>query len=248
MHSFCLSYLFDFGILLAFNLEDGYYDKGVNMRNENVEYNEVRCKNLIIGDEETGYINLKVNQIDDSPCLEIQSNDGNEDSSITIGYKDGTPIISLITNRTDEKKHIIKLSFDENYMPIMELGIQDDEEKYDNVIGIGLTDKGTPSLALSSDLDQDTSVVAGLSINEKGQAYLVLNNESVKGGSITVGVDDDGGVITIRTNQEPTDETESQKSREGILLVNNSEVTLMDIKGQKIGSRNLKKRKHLPRR
>lgn len=117
------------------------------MRNENVEYNEVRCKNLIIGDEETGYINLKVNQIDDSPCLEIQSNDGNEDSSITIGYKDGTPIISLITKRT---------------------------------------------------------------------------------------------------NQEPTDETESQKRREGILLVNNSEATLMDIKGQKIGSRNLKKENTYP--
>lgn len=209
------------------------------MGNENVEFNEVRCKNLILGDEQTGYINLTVNKIDESPFLEIKPNDGNEDSSITIGYKDGKPILTLTTNKTNEKKHIIKLYFGDGDMPIMEMGAQEDETNYDNLIALGLTDDGTPLLAMATEFEEDTSVVAGLFINEKGHANLVLKNESVKGGWIVIRADDDGGGILMRTNEDPSVENESQKTNRGILLINSSKVTLMDIKGQTIGGKNI---------
>ena len=213
------------------------------MENEDVEFNEVRCKTLILGDEETGFINLKVSKIDDSPAIEINPNEGDEDSSIIIGFKDGRPILNLITNKTNEKRHIITLHFDEGGMPIMEMGTQYAENKYENLIGLGLSHEGTPVLILSSEVDQDTFVAAGLIITEDGQASLVLRHENVKGGNIVIRVDDDGGGIIMETNEDSTDQTDSTKLSKGILLVNNSKVTLMDIKGQTIGSKNKQEEK-----
>lgn len=218
-----------------------YCEEGVNMGNESVEFNEIRCKTLTLGDEETGFINLKVNKIDDSPCLEIESDEANEDSSITIGYQDGKPIISLLTNKNNEKKHIIKLQFDESSMPTIETAIQDDEENYDQLSALGLTPEGTPGLIMITKPNQDTCVLTGILISKNGEACLLLSNENVKGGRIAIRVDDDGGGISIRTNQDSTDKTDSQKRSEGIILVDNSEVTFMDIKGYVIGGKkNLK--------
>ena len=215
------------------------------MGNENVEFNEVRCKNLILGDEDTGLINLKVNKIDDSPFLEIEANDGNEDSSITIGFKDGKPILTLSTNKTNEDEHIITLYFDEEGMPITEMRVKDKEKKYGNQIALGLDSDGTPILALASEPEQDKSVLACLFITESAEAVLFLKNDKIKGGSIAIKADDDGGFISIGRNEDSTDETDSQKKSQGILLVNNSEITLMDIKGHTIGGKNIKEENKL---
>ena len=213
------------------------------MKNENVEFNEIRCKKLILGDEEAGFINLKVSNIDNSPVIEMTPVDGNEESSITIGFKNGTPILNLITNKTIEKQHIIKLHFDEDGLPIMEMGIQDHEENYDNIVALGLVNEGTPLLLLGSDSDQDPYVVAGLLINENGHANLILKNNSVKGGDITLRVDDDGGGIVMRTSEDTTNRDESKTSNKGITLINTTKMTFMDIKGQTIGGINIQEEK-----
>lgn len=211
------------------------------MENGNVEYNEVKCKNLILGDEETGFINLKVSKIDDSPAIEINPNDGNEDSSIRIGFKDGRPILSLTSHDADKKKNTICFTFNDQGMPTFELITNViDEDNFDSGFAVGFSE-GQPLLGLISKQDEHTSI-ASLYIDED-VTHFVLSNRSKNGGFISMKVDSDDSSIVIRDYEELTDETESQKKNKGIYLINNSEVTLIDVNGQVIGGRNIQKEK-----
>lgn len=211
------------------------------MENENVEFNEVKCKNLILGDEETGFINLKVSKIDDSPVIEINPSDSNEENSITIGFKDGRPILRLTSNEADNKKSVISLYFDDKSRAIVEIFIGNNEEDYDSALVMGIGTEGTPMLGMNSKHYENNSIV-GLNINEEGAAQLLLSNRSIKGGFISMMVDNDDSFIVIKNYEELTDETESQKKSKGIYLVNNSDVTLIDVNGQVIGGRNTQKK------
>lgn len=209
------------------------------MENENVEFNEVRCKNLVLGDEETGFINLKVTKIDESPAIEINPNDGNEDSSITIGFEKGRPRLTLTSHDINKNRNTICLSFTDDGMPSIEIiGNHSNDLEFDSAIAMSLLD-GLPLLGLLTKPTKDDEIksIAVISITEKDQANLLISNNSIKGGFIALRVENDGGAIIIN-NKESTDENKSQEIGKGILLVNNSEMTAIDIKGQTIGGRN----------
>lgn len=208
------------------------------MENENAEYSEVRCKTLILGDEETGFINLKVSKIDDSPCLEIESNEGNEDSSITIGFNEGKPIIQLTSHDADKKENTISLSFNDDGLPIFELATNcTNEDGFDSGFSIGFSD-GRPMLGLISNHDEQTSI-ASLFIDDQEISHLVLANERIKGGLVAMRAGNDGASLIVANYKDIIDAADGQLRGKGILLVNNSELTLMDIKGHTIGGRNI---------
>lgn len=214
------------------------------MGNENVEFNEVRCKTLILGDEETGFINLKVSNIDNFPAIEINPNDGNEESSIRLGFQNGRPILLLTNNESEKIEAYIKLSFDEEGMPAIEIPIENNEEKHESVLLLGFNTKGCPVLGLASKRNQIQSMAA-LHIDDEDAVHLVLSNEGIKEELIILSVDNDGSAIIIKTKEESTDE--KQKRDKGILLVNNSKMTLMNVKGQIIGGRNIQEKKNSPK-
>ena len=80
------------------------------VENENVEFNEVRCKKLVLGDEETGVLYISMTGDEGNSGLKITQSEEDNGNNIIIGFSDGKPTIILnSSNKEEDIKGVIQL-------------------------------------------------------------------------------------------------------------------------------------------
>lgn len=102
------------------------------MTNGNVEFNEVRCKKLVLGDDESGVFHLSVIGNREKPQLMITDSEGNSSGAVYIKFVDGMPTLYL-----EGEDNGIQLRVNSNGAVDFQIGKNGSEEMSNIVLGIG---------------------------------------------------------------------------------------------------------------
>lgn len=194
------------------------------MENKNVEYNEIRCNKLIVGDRETGFVMLSVSKEERSPALTLSLTHEDHKAGVVIGFRDGAPTLGLI-NENGEKKGSIAIGFGDGELPTLTFYSEDAADGKARNITLGVDDDGFPSLFLSAPSDKGRSIV-NLGIDDIS-SYLALIGRSVDGSNIVLrSSNEEAGIILTSS-----DRLKAEEEILGILLISNSEGSVINIEG-----------------
>lgn len=177
------------------------------MANENVEFNEVRCNKLLLGNEETGFFQLSVNSKEGNPVLEITPDDKTDSGKIIIQFQDGIPTLTLDNKDIgDGSSSKIMLSF---------------------------SDDGHALLFIVKAHDNNMRSFATLGVNPNDTSYLYLVNNKSKGSEILMQADDSKGAIVALTSTVKREKTEKDNAtRWGIVMMHTPQESVINVEGK----------------
>ena len=168
------------------------------MSDENVEFNEIRCNTLILGNKDTGTISLRIDDEDGTPNLFISG--GDEEQGIYLGFNNDSPVLAFV-NKNGKREGVIGLKFNDEGYPVLTLSRKRDENENVNEVKLGFDESGDAVLRLSNGQNEDSAVVS-LSVDDDGSIFLFLANRNVKGGNIFFSVDKtDAGIAITSTDR-----------------------------------------------
>ena len=114
------------------------------MSNENVKCNEIQCNKIILGNEETGHIELSVSKEEESTALILSQ--GSDLGKIVMSFKSGKPSLSIFSTGGD-KEGAIEIGFTDAGIPLLNLIGERVEDKDPNAVTVGFDSDGTPMLS-----------------------------------------------------------------------------------------------------
>lgn len=201
-----------------------------NENNENVEFNEVHCKKLVLGDEKTGFITLKVNGVEGVfTSLSVESSQDKNSGEVQIEFHNGIPRLRLANRAEDMNKGDIVLAFGKEGNPYLLIEIEDGG-KSEKSIMLGISVSGQPRLfLLNEEGEEDTSVSMGTYTD--GSPFVMLVNENLDGGNIVLWTNDDGANISISSAERIKKSLENPKDAIGLLLASNKNASRLLIEG-----------------
>ena len=202
------------------------------MSNENVEFNEIRCNKLILGNKKTGSISLRIDDKDGTPNLFLSGGDG--EKGIYIGFNNGNPVLSLV-NTDGKKEGTIGLTFNDDSSPVFTLSMKGDDNEKVNAVRLGFGDDGDAVLRLSNGQDEDSGFV-NLSVDDDGSIFLFLVNRNVKGGNIFFSVDKTDAGVAITS----TDRMQNREAPWGLYIGTGINGSGIEVEGEKYFDRNRK--------
>lgn len=193
------------------------------MENKNVEYNEIRCNKLILGDRKTGLVGLTVSKEEGFPALALSLTREDHKASVVIGFKDGAPTLGLI-DKNGDKTGTIEIGFDERKSPMLTFHNKSAVDGDAKHIKLGFDDNGFPMLYLSPGNKEIGSVKLGA---DDVSSYLALIRRSINSGNIVLRSGDESAGIVVTS----LDRLETEEEIFGILLFTNSEGSVLNIEG-----------------
>lgn len=200
------------------------------MKDENVEFNEIRCNKLILGNEETGIIELGVSTDNGSTQLVISQRDAK--GRIYIDFDNGSPGLYISYNEGGKLSGMVALSFNNEGFPRFTLGGRIEEDKVDNSISLELAEDASPRLSLIDDRNgRQSNILLGTGGN--GRLYLSLANTGAEGGIIFLNTADDYASIGMSSSKQLADEDKSSDERWGVLISNRSDGSEVSVEGEK---------------
>ena len=202
-----------------------FQEKGKTMKDENVEFNEIRCNRLILGNEETGVIDLKIDEEDGTPKLGI-FNDADSGKGIFIGFSDGVPTLSFV-NKDGKECGIIRLTFNDEGSPVFHLIKERDENEDVTEIKLGINSDGDAVLRLSNGQNEDRGFVF-LSADRDRSLSLMLVNRNIKGGNIIFGVDKANAGMLMTS----TDRLKNEDAPWGVSIATGVEESKLEVEGK----------------
>ena len=195
------------------------------MSNENVEYNEIRCNKLLLGNEETGYISLRGMLDEETDPGLVISQGGDKGGDIIIGFKEGRPTLALF-NESGKKEGVIEIGFNNDGAPTLRFFSGEAEDDSLDAVTLGFDSNGSPSLYLSK-ATEDGETFINLSAQDDGSLYLALSSSGATGGKIFLNTDDEGAGIMLSSE----DRMEGEEERWGIFMVTDKERSTLDAEG-----------------
>ena len=196
------------------------------MSSEKVEYNEIRCNKLVLGNEETGFVELGVIDNQGSPNLVLSQNLEATESAIILGFNDGIPTIELLNIDGGEMKSFIGFRFTNNGYPILNMSKKSDAGESRDVVDLGFNSEGYPTLFLLNSSGEDDAVVS-LRVDDNGCVSLFLTNENVKGANVVLRVDKDAACMITGTN----DRIKNEKNQ-GVLILTGPNGSSLSLEGK----------------
>ena len=199
------------------------------MSNENAEFNEIRCNKLVLGNEETGIIELGVRKSGESTALVVSQRGAK--GSIYIDFDNGRPALYLSNGESEESDGMIALSFNDEGFPKLILAGKMVEGEIENSIFLGLAQDASPRLYLSDDRKgKESYIVLGSSGNDK--LYLTLANQGPEGGIIFLNAAAAFASIGMSSNSQLDDEDRGTDERWGVLIANRSDGSELNVEGE----------------
>lgn len=195
------------------------------MKDENVEFNEIRCNRLILGNKETGTIGLMINEVDGTPSLML-FNDEDSGTGISIGFSNGVPFLSFV-NTDGKKEGVIGISFNDEGFPVLTFSKRGDGNEKVNEIRLGFDNDGDAVLRLSNGQNEDSGFVA-LSVDKDGSPFLMLAHRNVKGGNIILSADKANAGMAITS----TDRMENADAPWSVSISTGVEGSKLDVEGK----------------
>ena len=202
-----------------------FQEKGKTMKDENVEFNEIRCNKLILGNKETGTIILSIDEEDGTPKLGI-FNDADSGTGISIGFSNGVPTLTFV-NQDGKKCGIIRLTFNDKGFPVLHLFKERGENEDINEVRLGFDSNGENVLRLSNGQNEDRGF-ANLSVDENGRLSLMLVNRNIKGGNIIFRVDKTNAGIVMTSR----DRMENEDAPWGLYIATDAEGSKLEVEGE----------------
>ena len=208
------------------------------MTNGNVEYNEVRCKTILLGSEETGFIQLSVTEDPDdsptmSPTLSIFDPNNDKPAGVGIQFIDGHPTLTLqVRNeKNDSLKSIILLMFDEKGLPFLQINNHDETGAIIKNITLGLMDDEFPRLHFSSN-EKNSESFMRMGLGKHGEPHILMINEDLKGGNIFVIADKDEAAMMLTSRDRLANQDSKTGDTWGILMVQGPEQSMINVEGK----------------
>ena len=193
------------------------------MSDNNVKYDTIQANKLILGNEEDGFIELMVTNVEGNISLGIISRD-NSKGGIVLGFYNGQPTIALL-NRDDEKEPVgAILSFNKEGLPVLRMSGKSNS----GAIILELRDNELPQLSLSgrTDGESDESAVH-LGFNPDGDLHLLLSGEGIKGGNILLRADGDSAGVML-TSRDRIKDGENW----GVFMYSDPGESILDVEGE----------------
>lgn len=196
------------------------------MKKKSVEYDEIRCNKLILGDGEKGYIILSIDDETGHPALAMSQE--NASGTILLSLKDGIPSLSLLNKGTNEQRGLVELKLNDNGFPILNfLRLGNDNEDLSE-ISLGLNDDGQPRLYLSNKSGSVPNFI-DIGVDNDGSVYLLITNRETKGGNIIIRANKDGVGIMMSTEDR---RRQIGGGSWGVVLATDSEESILGFEGE----------------
>ena len=195
------------------------------MKDGNVEFNEIRCNRLVIGNKETGIAVLTLSKEDENPVLILSPGDAEE--GIVLGFKDGMPTLGLHTGDVRKNTALVELKLNKDGSPILSLSKKGNEDKGVSEVNLGFNDNGDPRLCIYDRRSSKFKII-DMNIDNSGAISLTIMNREVEGGNFILRVDDESAIMVMSSEAR----RKIGEGSWGIVIGTGSEDSLIGIEGE----------------